>query len=91
MPTHYQLLSLPPTATPEQIRRAYRTLAKTLHPDVNPSADAAKKFSKLAAAYQTLSNPAKRKRCATTTSRDSTASLRASSTSACNARAVSLV
>ena len=61
MPTHYQLLYHPPTATPDQIRRAYRTLAKSLHPDLNPSADAAKKFSQLAAAYQILSNPAKRK------------------------------
>ncbi len=54
--THYQLLNLPRTATQEQIRRAYRALAKTLHPDVNPSKDAAKKFAKLAAAYETLSN-----------------------------------
>ncbi len=61
MPTHYQLLSLPPTATAEQIRRAYRTLAKSLHPDVNPSGDAVKKFSKLVAAYEVLSSPAKRK------------------------------
>ena len=55
-PTHYQLLNLPRIATQEQIRRAYRALAKTLHPDVNPSKDAAKKFAKLAAAYETLSN-----------------------------------
>jgi DnaJ-class molecular chaperone len=55
-PTHYQLLGIPRIATQEQIRRAYRALAKTLHPDVNPSKDAAKKFAKLAAAYETLSN-----------------------------------
>ncbi len=54
--THYQLLGLPRIATQEQIRRAYRGLAKTLHPDVNPSKDAAKKFAKLAAAYEILSN-----------------------------------
>ncbi len=55
-PTHYQLLGLPRIATQEQIRRAYRALAKTLHPDVNPSKDAAKKFAKLAAAYEILSH-----------------------------------
>ena len=55
-PTHYQLLGLPRIATQDQIKRAYRALAKTLHPDVNPSTDAAKKFAKLAAAYEVLSH-----------------------------------
>lgn len=55
-PTHYQLLGLPRIATQEQIKLAYRALAKTLHPDVNPSKDAAKKFARLAAAYEILSH-----------------------------------
>lgn len=59
--THYQLLGLPRIATQEQIRRAYRALAKTLHPDVNPSKDAAKKFARLAAAYETLSHAESRR------------------------------
>jgi DnaJ-class molecular chaperone len=60
-PTLYQVLGLPRSATAEQIRRAYRAEAKTLHPDVNPSKDAAKRFAKLVAAYEILSDPAKRK------------------------------
>jgi DnaJ-class molecular chaperone len=59
--THYQLLGLPRNATAEQIRRAYRAQAKSLHPDVNPSKDAAKRFAKLAAAYETLSDAEKRR------------------------------
>lgn len=58
--THYQVLGVGPTATPEQIRRAYRRLAKTVHPDVNPASDSAKAFAALNAAYETLIDPVRR-------------------------------
>jgi DnaJ-class molecular chaperone len=61
MPTHYQTLGVPPSASSEQIRRAYRALAKSLHPDVNPAKDAAGKFARIAAAYEVLSDPRKRR------------------------------
>ncbi len=56
MPTHYQTLGVSPSASPEQIRRAYRALAKSLHPDVNAAKDAAAKFARVAAAYEILSD-----------------------------------
>jgi molecular chaperone DnaJ len=54
--THYHTLGVTPSATVEQIRRAYRALAKSLHPDVNPAKDAAAKFARIAAAYEVLSD-----------------------------------
>ena len=57
MPTnHYHTLGLQPSATADQIRRAYRALAKTLHPDINPAKDAAARFARIAAAYEVLSD-----------------------------------
>jgi curved DNA-binding protein CbpA len=58
---HYQVLGVAPSATPDQIRRAYRALAKQHHPDVSDSKDAAKRFAAIAAAYEVLSNPDKRR------------------------------
>jgi curved DNA-binding protein CbpA len=60
-PNHYQVLGVAPTATQEQIRRAYRALAKQHHPDVNAYSDAAKWFSLIVAAYEVLSNPERRR------------------------------
>lgn len=56
MPTHYETLSVPPSASKEEIRRAYRGAARLLHPDTNPSPDAAARFATLSAAYQVLSD-----------------------------------
>ncbi len=57
MPTnHYHTLGLQPSATADQIRRAYRALAKSLHPDINPAKDAAAKFARIAGAYEVLSD-----------------------------------
>ena len=59
---HYDLLRIKPTASPQQIRRAYRDLSKLYHPDTTklPPAIATEKFQILNEAYATLSNPEKR-------------------------------
>ena len=52
----YQILDLPPGASTEEIKRAYRKQAKAFHPDVNSSADALVQFLLVSQAYQLLSN-----------------------------------
>lgn len=58
-PNHYTLLQVKPTASPQEIRRAYRDLSKLYHPDTTtlPPAIATEKFKNLNDAYATLSNP----------------------------------
>jgi DnaJ-class molecular chaperone len=59
----YQLLGLKREATPEEIRAAYRKLAKKHHPDLNPGNKAAEEtFKKVSAANELLSDPEKRAR-----------------------------
>jgi len=57
---HYATLRISMRSTPEQIKSAYRRLARELHPDL-PSGDA-EKFQKLADAYQILNDPFARDR-----------------------------
>src|SRR2546423_5529093 len=57
---YYATLGLAPTASPAEIRRAYRERARRLHPDVNRAPDAAARFAALTEAYETLSDPAHR-------------------------------
>ena len=59
--THYSALGLTPAASAEQIKRAYRLLAKQFHPDVSTAPDAQGKFALIAAAYEVLSDPLKRR------------------------------
>ena len=57
---YYTVLGIPQEASPDDVRRAYRRLAKTSHPDVNPNPGAADKFVKITEASEILSDPSKR-------------------------------
>ena len=61
MQDHYKILGLSSAATREEIRRAYRVLARRYHPDVNPGNATAEKFRQISRAYEVLSDPEKRK------------------------------
>lgn len=57
---YYQILGVPKTASEEEIKKAYRNLARKYHPDVNKSQDAEARFKEINEAYQVLSDPARR-------------------------------
>jgi len=61
MKNFYSALGLNNSATAEEIRRAYRTLARRYHPDVNPGQESSDKFKLISEAYRTLQDPARRK------------------------------
>ena len=56
----YTILGVEKTATPEEIKKAFRRKARELHPDVNPAADAEDRFKEINAAYDVLSDSDKR-------------------------------
>jgi molecular chaperone DnaJ len=59
---YYAVLGVASSATPDQLKRAYRKLAKKYHPDANPGdKSAGERFKEVSEAYAVLSNPQKRK------------------------------
>ncbi len=57
---YYGTLGVSREATPDEIKRAYRKLARELHPDVNPDPETQERFKEVTAAYEVLSDPEKR-------------------------------
>jgi molecular chaperone DnaJ len=62
LPTdYYAVLGLSQGASDSDIKRAYRRLARDLHPDVNPEPGAKERFQEVSRAYQALTDPEKRR------------------------------
>ena len=60
---YYKILGISKTASDEDIKKAYRKLARKLHPDLNPNdKEANKKFQQINEANEVLSDPEKRKK-----------------------------
>jgi molecular chaperone DnaJ len=60
MSDHYQVLGVDRSASQEEIKKAYRKLAREMHPDVNPDPKIQDRFKEITAAYEVLSDPDKR-------------------------------
>lgn len=58
---YYGLLNVGSDASDQELKRAYRKLARELHPDVNPDEASQKRFQEITAAYEVLSDPEKRR------------------------------
>jgi molecular chaperone DnaJ len=57
---HYEVLGVDRGASPDDIKRAYRRLARELHPDVNKEKEAEERFKRVTHAYEVLSDPQQR-------------------------------
>ncbi len=63
MPSAYQILGVAPTASDDEIKRAFREHAKKEHPDLHGGAEAAReRFMELRTAYEVLIDPEQRKK-----------------------------
>lgn len=60
MADHYEVLGIDRGASADEVKKAYRRLARELHPDVNPSGEAAERFKQVTHAYDVLSDPQQR-------------------------------
>src|SRR4051812_50065934 len=58
---YYGVLGLARGASDSDIKKAYRRLARDLHPDVNPDPGAKERFQEVSKAYQALTDPEKRR------------------------------
>ena len=57
---YYTVLGVSPDATAEEIKRAYRKLARQYHPDVSHDSDAEERFKEINEAYDTLKDTERR-------------------------------
>jgi len=59
---YYKILGVEKNATAEEIKRAYRRLAREHHPDLNPGGNSSGNFIRIKNAYDVLYDPAKRQK-----------------------------
>ncbi|MGZ4164983.1 MAG: DnaJ domain-containing protein, partial [Tumebacillaceae bacterium] len=59
---YYEVIGVSKDAAPDEIKKAYRRLARQYHPDVNKDPSAAEKFKQITEAYEVLTDPERRQR-----------------------------